>query len=102
MRPPLSSRKNNRPERVTSAEIFVPLVRGEVIVCPFVSLPLEERLDVGRDCVPPGSDLVDHYRWLSDPFAIGIGCRKLPGRTFIRARDHIEVRSAITKPLWLN
>jgi hypothetical protein len=62
MRPPLSSRKNNRPERVESAETFVPLIWGTVMVLPFVSLPLEERLYVGRDSVPLGGGLVDHRR----------------------------------------
>ena len=36
-------------------------------MCPFVSLPLEERLDVGRDCVPPGMGIVCHRDGIGEP-----------------------------------
>jgi hypothetical protein len=40
-----------------------------------VSLPLEERLDVGRDCVTPDSGLVDHREGIGKP---AVGAKELP------------------------
>jgi hypothetical protein len=44
------------------------------MVRPFVTLPLEERLNVGCDCAPPGSDLVDHREGIGKP---AVGAKEL-------------------------
>jgi hypothetical protein len=45
------------------------------MVRPFVSLPLEERLNVGRDRVPLGSDIVDHREGVGKT---AVGAKELP------------------------
>jgi hypothetical protein len=97
MRPPLNSRKNNRPEWVASAETGVPLIWGRVIVHPFVSLPLEERLNVGRDCGPPGSDLVDHREGIGKPAG---GAKELPA--IPKPRERLMIVGAAKEGYYMN
>jgi hypothetical protein len=52
------------------------------MVRPFVSLPLEERLNAGRDYVPPGSGLVDHREGIGKP---AVGTKELPA--ILKPRD---------------
>jgi hypothetical protein len=87
MRPPLSSRKNNPPGRVASAETFVRLIWGTVMMRPFVSLPLEMRLNLGRGCVPPGSGLVDHREGIGKP---AVGAKELPSCLVMRTSRVFE------------
>jgi hypothetical protein len=45
------------------------------MVRPFVSLPLEERLNVASNFVPPASDIVDHREGTGKP---AVGAKELP------------------------
>jgi hypothetical protein len=67
------------------------------MVRPFVSLPLEERLNAGRDYVPPGSGLVDHREGIGKP---AVGTKELPA--VLKPRDFLMIVGGAKDGYYMN